>query len=422
VVAERPDQSKHLVAFYSCQQPLDIDMLRGRLGESLPDYMVPSAFVWRERLPLTANSKIDKKTLTALAGELAVVEDGYDAPATPTEKRLAAAWATVLGVPQDQISRNDHFFDRGGTSLSAVKLAVNLDRVVSLKEVTRHPILADLADVVDGKSDRQSELLQALSESNGSESNGAQTAALVCFPYAGGNAVNFLPMARALRGSGLAVYAVELPGHDVAANRESFAPLAQVVDRVVAEINRRDLTAVQLWGHSSGAALALETARRLERAGTTVPRVFLGAQLLGAAADRRAAVTEIGERSNAEISARLSADSGYTELGELDAERAEHVGAAYRNDYVSASRYLAEVLDNPPPERLSAPVTVVVAADDPATAGFRERHGDWELLAEHVELHELADGGHYFPRTRPAEVAQAVLRSAEMLTSPSPSN
>ena len=48
-------------------------MLRGRLGESLPVYMVPSAFVWRERLPLTANSKIDKKTLTALAGELGVV-------------------------------------------------------------------------------------------------------------------------------------------------------------------------------------------------------------------------------------------------------------------------------------------------------------------------------------------------------------
>jgi alpha-beta hydrolase superfamily lysophospholipase len=95
-------------------------------------------------------------------------------------------------------------------------------------------------------------------------------------------------MARALRDSGMAVYAVELPGHDVGATRESFAPLADVVDRVVAEINRRSLTAMLLWGHSSGTALAVETARRLQRAGTTVPRVFLGAQLLGAAADRRA--------------------------------------------------------------------------------------------------------------------------------------
>ena len=65
VVAERADQSKHLVAFYSSQQPLDIEVLRGRLGESLPEYMVPSAFHWRERLPVTANGKIDKKTLTS---------------------------------------------------------------------------------------------------------------------------------------------------------------------------------------------------------------------------------------------------------------------------------------------------------------------------------------------------------------------
>jgi surfactin synthase thioesterase subunit len=224
-------------------------------------------------------------------------------------------------------------------------------------------------------------------------------------------------MASALRSSGLAVYAVELPGHDVAARSEPFVPMERVVEQVVAEITARGLKEVLLWGHSSGTALAVETARRLEQAGTTVPRVFLGAQLLGAAADRRAAITELNGRSNAEIATELSADSGYSELGELEAERAEHVGAAYRHDCVSANHYFAEVLDSPPPERLSALVTVVVAVDDPATAGFRARHRDWELLAEHVELHELADGGHYFPRTRPAEAAQAVLQSAAILTS-----
>src|SRR5258708_28068942 len=103
--------------------------------------MVPSAFHWRESLPLTANSKIDRKTLQALAGELDVVQDDYHAPNTPTEQQLAAAWAKVLGIPQDQIGRRDHFFDRGGTSLSAVQLAITLDRVVSLKDVTRHPVL-----------------------------------------------------------------------------------------------------------------------------------------------------------------------------------------------------------------------------------------------------------------------------------------
>ncbi len=349
VVAERAGQSKHLIAFYSGPRPLDVGVLRDRLGESLPGYMIPSAFHWRESLPLTGNSKIDRKTLTALAGELAVAEDDYQRPITLTERRIAAAWARVLGVPQDQVGRRDHFFDRGGTSLSAVKLAIALDRAVSLKDLTRHPVLADLAGLVDGKSERRSGLLQSLAEPDGTPAG-----ALVCFPYAGGNAVNFQSMASALRGSGLAVYAVELPGHDLAA-------------------------------------------------------------------ERRAAVAELAGRSNAEIAARLGAGSGYTELGELvelgelDAQRAEHVGAAYRHDCVSAHRYLADALDAPPAVRLSAPVTVVVAADDPYTAQAGRRHRDWQLLASRVGLHELADGGHYFLRTRPAEAAQAVLRAAELL-------
>lgn len=412
VVAERADQSRHLVAFYSGLRPLEAGVLLERLGESLPEYMVPSAFHWREHLPLTANSKIDRKTLTALAGELDTVEEDYLAPHTPTEQRLAAAWAKVLGIAQNQIGRRDHFFDRGGTSLSAVKLAITLDRAVSLKDVTGHPVLADLAGLVDGRSERRSGLLQSLSESDG-----ARAGALVCFPYAGGNPVNFRPMAQALTAAGLAVYAVELPGHDVAADSEPFTPIAEVVEQVISEIDRRGLTRVLLWGHSSGTALALETARKLQQRGVDVQRVFLGAQLLGDATGRRATITELTGRSNAEIAAELSTDSGYTELGELDAQHAEHVGAAYRHDCVSAHRYFADALDAPPTVKLSAPVTVVVAADDPNTAEFPRRHRDWQLLAERVDLHELADGGHYFLRTRPVEAAQAVLRAAELLAS-----
>jgi hypothetical protein len=148
VVAERADQSKQLAAFYSAPQPLDVDVLRNRLGESLPSYMVPAAFHWQESLPLTANSKIDTKKLTALVGELGTVEQGYEAPRTSTEQWLAAAWAKVLGVSADQIGRTDHFFDRGGNSLSAVKLAIALERVVSLQDVIRCPVLSDLAQLL----------------------------------------------------------------------------------------------------------------------------------------------------------------------------------------------------------------------------------------------------------------------------------
>jgi amino acid adenylation domain-containing protein len=155
VVAAGPDsQPRHLVAFYSAVRPLETGVLRDRLAASLPGYMVPSAFCWRERLPVTGTGKVDRKKLAALAAGPGAATDGPQAPATPTERRLAAAWAQVLGVPADQIGRQDHFFDRGGTSLSAVKLAIALDRAVSLKDLMRHPVLADLAGLVDGTAER----------------------------------------------------------------------------------------------------------------------------------------------------------------------------------------------------------------------------------------------------------------------------
>lgn len=410
VVSQRGD-SKQLVAFYSGPRPLEGELLRGHVAETVPEYMVPSALHWRDRLPLTANGKIDRKALTALAEELEAAEHDEDGPSTAAERRVAAAWAKVLGIPEEQIGRRDNFFDRGGTSLSAVKLAIALDREVALKDLIGHPVLADLAALMEGRAERGSGLLQPLSEAEA-----APAGALVCFPYAGGNAVNFQPMASALRGSGLAVSAVELPGHDLAAEREPFAPMANVVEQVVAEVTQRGVRPVLLWGHSSGAAFAIEAARKLEERGVMIAHVFLAAQLLGDAIARRAALDELGSRSNVEIAEALAADSGYTELGELDAQRAEHVAAAYRHDFESANRYLAEALEAPPEVRLSAPVTVVVAADDPSTADYAACYGDWRLLAEHVEPHELPEGGHYFLRTRPAEAAQAVLTALGALT------
>src|SRR3989442_15186241 len=87
----------------------------------------------------------------ALAGELDSAEQGHDGPSTATEQRLAAAWAEVLGSPKDQRGRRDRFFDLGGTSLSALKLAITLERAVSFKGLTDPPIPADLAMLVGDK-------------------------------------------------------------------------------------------------------------------------------------------------------------------------------------------------------------------------------------------------------------------------------
>jgi amino acid adenylation domain-containing protein len=149
VVADRAGTGPALVAFWT-GRAMDPEELRELLARSLPVYMVPAALHHRERLPLTANGKVDRKALRALAAELAVEEE-FAAPRTPTERRVAAAWSGVLGVPVERIGRLDSFFDRGGTSLTAVKLAVALDRAVSLPDLMRSPVLADLAGLLDGR-------------------------------------------------------------------------------------------------------------------------------------------------------------------------------------------------------------------------------------------------------------------------------
>jgi amino acid adenylation domain-containing protein len=155
VVSARTDRSKRLVAFYAGESPVDSDVLRDRLSESLPRYMVPSAFHWRESLLLTGNLKIDRTALAALAGELEIAEQGRDPPSTATEHRLAAAWADVLGIPKGRIGRKDRFFDLGGTSLSALRLAIKLNRAVSHKDLASHPTLSDLASLIDGRLERR---------------------------------------------------------------------------------------------------------------------------------------------------------------------------------------------------------------------------------------------------------------------------
>ncbi|QKV94289.1 amino acid adenylation domain-containing protein [Streptomyces sp. NA02950] len=150
VVVETPDAGKHLVAFQSgSAEPADV--LRKQLDQVLPGYMVPRRIERLEPLPLTGNGKIDKKALRALAAELGDSggDMGHQAPRTPTEQRLAGAWAEVLKVPAEEIGRAENFFDRGGTSLSAVRLIVRMERRFTLEDLHRRPVLAELAALID---------------------------------------------------------------------------------------------------------------------------------------------------------------------------------------------------------------------------------------------------------------------------------
>lgn len=107
------------------------DQLRGLIQESLPDYMVPTAFVWLPSLPLTPNGKVDRAALLALSVTPQETAAEFVAPATPTEIKLAEIWNKLLGTTR--LSVHDDFFALGGNSLLAAQLILRVQEAVQVE-------------------------------------------------------------------------------------------------------------------------------------------------------------------------------------------------------------------------------------------------------------------------------------------------
>jgi iturin family lipopeptide synthetase A len=127
--------------------------LRAHLKAHLPHYMIPSAFVLVERIPLTTNGKIDRQALSTLPLEAkAAGAEDVTGPRTPTETTLAAIWSELLNLPR--VGVNDDFFDLGGQSLVAIRAVARIRDAfhvnLSLRNLFERPTVAGLAELIDG--------------------------------------------------------------------------------------------------------------------------------------------------------------------------------------------------------------------------------------------------------------------------------
>jgi syringomycin synthetase protein SyrE len=115
--------------------------------------MVPSHFIFLESLPLTANGKVDRKSLPAVTVQAANTEAAGDPPQGEIEQTIAQAWAEALGVAS--VRRNDNFFDLGGHSLTALQIAFKLRQTFnvefSLQSFMETPLLSEQAKYLEGQ-------------------------------------------------------------------------------------------------------------------------------------------------------------------------------------------------------------------------------------------------------------------------------
>jgi ubiquinone/menaquinone biosynthesis C-methylase UbiE/acyl carrier protein len=129
--------------------PVLIKQWRDFLGQTLPDYMIPSHFIQQSKLPLTPNGKIDRKALPA--PETFIVSTDIELPQTTTELTLSAIWSKLLKY--EGISRQDNFFYLGGHSLLATQLISRIREQfqieLSVSKLFEYPILKELANYLD---------------------------------------------------------------------------------------------------------------------------------------------------------------------------------------------------------------------------------------------------------------------------------
>ena len=155
IVREDQPGVKQIVAYVVGGTETKMEDLREALKRRLPEYMVPSAFVALESLPLTPHGKLDRKALPApdrTSGQ------EYVAPRNKTEEDLARIWAEVLGLPK--VGVEDNFFELGGHSLLATQVIARaqdaFQKSLPVRKLFETPTVSGLAKLIESLSETQS--------------------------------------------------------------------------------------------------------------------------------------------------------------------------------------------------------------------------------------------------------------------------
>ena len=132
-VRESSQGTSQLIAYLTgpTENRLDVSTLRERLAEALPDYMLPNAFVWLERMPLTPNGKVDRASLPVAESLNSLDLGEKHLPENLLESRLMAIWQRFFH--RDEIGRTDNFFSLGGDSILATRLAVEINKLLNCR-------------------------------------------------------------------------------------------------------------------------------------------------------------------------------------------------------------------------------------------------------------------------------------------------
>ncbi|AXT32871.1 non-ribosomal peptide synthetase [Pseudoalteromonas tunicata] len=247
-----------------------ITSLKAELAAVLPEYMVPANVILVSEWPLTPNGKIDRRGLPSV--DESIDSTAYVAPHGETEVMLAEVWAHVLKLDVARISRNANFFELGGHSLLVMKLVQSIDQVfktrgMEINKVAQMPSLAAMATAIETHNAYEWQAVRPILDSSISSS-----AVIYLAPGAGMTSGGYMDLARAMpQVQFMSLEPVGMNQNDPQI-QDWDALLTCYVEAIVC--HRQTLhhcpDKIYLMGHSSGGAVAFDTALRLESLGCKV--------------------------------------------------------------------------------------------------------------------------------------------------------
>jgi amino acid adenylation domain-containing protein len=267
---DNPEDRRLVGYFVSNHSPCPTSSeLRNFLSGQLPDYMVPSAFICLDALPLTFNGKIDTKALPPPEGTMSDSKAVYIAPRDDLERHLITIWESVLGIRP--IGVKDNFFHLGGHSLLAVKVFFEIEkfthRKLPLSILFQAPTVEQLAVIVRREVDGSiySSLVPI-------QPNGSKTP-LFLVHGADGGVLNFVDLARHMD-EDQPLYGLESPGR--LGESEPLTEIASIASHYVDEIRKvQPKGPYLLVGYCIGGTVAYEMSKQLAAQGQNIALLAL---------------------------------------------------------------------------------------------------------------------------------------------------
>ncbi|MET9412249.1 amino acid adenylation domain-containing protein [Streptomyces sp. NPDC002935] len=286
VVTVREDRpgDKRLVAYVvpAGDDGLDVNDLRRQTAGALPEYMVPSAFVPMEAIPLTGNGKVDRKSLPAPKADSEPAAGR--APRTPAEEVLCGLFAEILGL--SDVAIDDHFFHLGGHSLLATRLISRIRQAfgaqITVKDLFQGPTPAALAEFVEqrGGEDVRRPVLRERVRPERVPLSFGQRRLWFLDQLEGPSATYNIPLALRLTGA-VDIEALRLALTDTVVRHESLRTLFSVTDGEAGQLVlpageiRLDLPVTPTDEHTLDALLGAEAARAFDLAAELPVRASL---------------------------------------------------------------------------------------------------------------------------------------------------